>query len=202
MGDFGWKYRSIGVLLASVFRLWRAISCSSIHDQDPLLLNFLSGSVTVDSLGRNFAKYDARPFSLFTSSMHCGFGICTIAFVFSSSAISPSLVSLWPKNGTSLQRSLRLCLFNTMPVSLHLLRNVFSLLSWSFSASSMVASDIRISSAIQRTPCNPSRASFSRLWKISLDTLRPKGSRRYLYLPCGVMNVVKLLDSSSSFKWW
>ena len=86
-------------------------------------------------------------------------------------------------------------------VSLHLFSSSSRFWSWSFSASSSVSPypKTKMSSATTTMPFNPSTACIILYWYSSDAEQIPNGSRWNLYLPNGVLNVVRYVDSSSSW---
>ena len=171
-----------------------ALSCvSSQHHSVFLCSSCLSGSVTLDKLGRNLERYCTMPRNSCNALTLVGVGMLTIAAVFSGSGASPLSVSRCPIKGTDEHLNFTLVGFNFKPFSLALLRNALKLRSWLASASSVVLPipQTKKSSAITSTLCKPSTIWFIRCCHTSGALLIPNGILSQRYLPNGVLKVVR-----------
>ena len=140
------------------------------------------------------------PRNCWSSLIFWGGFISLIASTFSGSGFTPSLDIICPRNFTCRCLKLILLRFNFKFFSLQRSNNLFSLISWSYSAVLSLSPDpyIITSSAHIATPSKPSSASFILRWYSSGAEETPNGSLLHLYLPNGVTKVVNKLDSLSS----
>ena len=121
------KYFSTGASQIMCLSLAIAVLCVfSQHHCASLHSSCLNGSVTSDKLGRNLARYCTIPKNSFNDLTLVGFGMLTIAAIFSGSGANPLSVSTCPINGTDVHLSFTFVGFN---FSLALLRNALRLRS-------------------------------------------------------------------------
>ena len=122
--------------------------------------------------------------------------MCIMASIFLGSTLMPSGVSLCPKNLESVDLNCIFLDFKDRLFSLEVSHSIKTVPSCVFS----IAPCITMSSAIPSTPGTSLSTLSSLSWKTSLETFRSNGILSHLYLPHGVLNVVRrlLLKSKST----
>ena len=140
------------------------------------------------------------PKNLRSSSILVGDFMLSIASILFLSGLIPSFVISWPIYSIFFYFSNILSLFILRFCSLHLCNNFYSFASWSISASWSVVPlpYTKISTATTAIPSIPSKHSTILLWYSSGAEEIPNGNLSHLYLPKGVLNVVKSLDALSN----
>ena len=116
-----------------------------------------------------------------------------IAAVFSVSGFRPSSVNVCPTKETLLALNLHLLRFSFKPVCRALTRTFLRLAS----CSSSVEPQMRMSLTMIAHGY-PSKSLSMACWNTSDAVLMPKGMQRNMYLPYGVLNVVRREDCFSS----
>ena len=119
-------------------------------------------------------------------------------FYFLGSTLMPSGVSLCPKNLQSVDLNCIFLEFKDRLFSLAILHSTKTVPLCVFS----MAPCITMSSAIPSTPGTSLITLSSLSWKTSPETFKPNGILSHLYLPHGVLNVVRrlLLKSMGTYQ--
>ena len=122
--------------------------------------------------------------------------MCIMASIFLGSTLMSSGVSLCPKNLQSVDLNYFILEFKDKLFSLAVSHSIKTVPSCVFS----MAPCITMSSVIPSTPGISLSTLSSLSWKTSPETFRPNGILSHLYLPHGVLNVVRrlLLESKST----
>ena len=112
-----------------------------------------------------------------------------MASIFLGSTLMPSGVSLCPENLQSVELNCIFVEFRDKLLSLAVSQSIKTVPSCVFS----MAPCITMSSVTPSTPCTSLSTLSSLSWKTSPETYRPNGILSHLYLPHGVLNVVRRL---------
>ena len=121
------------------------------------------------------------------------------ACIFAGSGFTPCHVTTSPRYRSSGRRKYHLSLLRR---SCPICTSFFTAFSNRLSCCSIVDHHTMISSMYTHTPSTFSRHWYTVLWKTSGAEQIPIGSRRYRYLPNGVLKVAIMDDFSYNSIWW